>query len=100
MSTGRIIALTLFAAFSGLIIIGVIRFRSVALLLYAAMFLHFANDYRKLKGRNEKSVAFQKEVEARGKDMPWATSNKDFAKILVMGMCASVLLMVFTILRK
>lgn len=100
MSSSRIIALTLFAAFFGLFFVGVLRFRNLALILYAAMFIKFAYDYRKLKGRDEKSVAYQKEVEARGKEMPWAISNKDFAKILIMGMCAGVFLMVFTILAK
>jgi len=100
MSPARIIALTLFAAFSGLFFVGVVRFRGVALFFYAAMFIYFANDYRKMKGRDEKSVAFQKEVEARGKDMPWTTSKNDFALISIMGMCASLFLALLTLLKK
>jgi hypothetical protein len=46
---GRITALTLFAAFFGLFFVGAIRFRSVALLFYSVMFIHFAIDYRKIK---------------------------------------------------
>jgi len=100
MSSGRIIALTLFAAFSGLFFVGVIRFRSVALLFYAAMFIHFANDYRKMKSRDEKSVAFQREVEARGKDMSGTASKNDFALISIVGMCASLFLALLILLRK
>jgi len=100
MSTGRIITLTLFAAFFGLFFVGVVRFRSVALLFYAAMFVHLAINYRKIKGVDEKSVAFQREVEARNKQMPWTCSNKDYAKILMAGMCCSLLLAIIALLGK
>jgi hypothetical protein len=100
MSSWRIIALTIFAAFSGLFFVGVLRFRSLALLFYATMFIYFAIDYRKMKSRDEKSVAFQKEVEARNKEMPWTASNKDFALISIMGMCASLFLALVTLLKK
>jgi len=99
MTSGRIITLTIFAALAGLFFVGVLRFRSQALLLYAAIFISFAINYRKMKGRDEKSVAFQKEAEARGKELPWASSNKDFTLVLMMGMCACLLLALLTILK-
>ena len=98
MTLLRLTAFTLFAAFSGLVIVGVLRLQSVALLFYCAGLVYFALDYRKLKGSGEKAVAYQSEIEARTKDLPFGCSKKDYAKILVMGMCACLLLILITAL--
>jgi hypothetical protein len=68
----------------------------LALLFYAGVFIYLAIDYRKLRGTDAKSVAYQNEVEARIKEMPFAGTKKDHAKILVMGMCACLFLFLIT----
>ena len=99
MTSLRIISLTLFAAFSGLFFVGIIRFQSLALLFFGATSLHFALDYRKLKGSDEKSTAFQNEIATRTKDIPLCSAKDDYAKILAMGMIASLLMIVVTALN-
>ena len=96
MSPFRIVALTLFAAFCGLFFVGFMRFRTVALVAYGVFFIDFALTYRRLKSRDEKSVAFQRSVEAKNKELPFACSNRDFATIQIIGMVAAALLFLAT----
>ncbi|MBW7895047.1 MAG: hypothetical protein H3C27_08020 [Opitutaceae bacterium] len=97
MSPFRIVALTLFAAFFGLFFVGFLRFRSIELLIYAAIFIDCAITLRKMKGHDEKSLAFQRNIEAKIKEMPWACSNQDFVKLLIMGMGAVTFLFLITL---
>jgi hypothetical protein len=99
MTPARMIGLTLYAAFSGLIVVGMIRFQSFSLLVYGGTLIYFVANYRRLKGTDEKSVAFQNEMAERTKDMPFGFPKKDFGKIEIMGICACLFLIAITVLN-
>jgi len=99
MTPIRIIGLTLYASFSGLIIVGMIRFQSFSLLVYGVMLIYFVANYRRLKGTDERSVAFQDEVAERTKGMPFGFPKKDYGKIEIMGICACLFLIAITVIN-
>ena len=89
-----------FALFFGLFFVGFLASRIIALFVYVVMFVDFASTLRRLKGHDEKSLAFQKGVEAKNKELPFSCSNKDYAKVQIMGMCAAFFLILITLFRR
>jgi hypothetical protein len=76
-----------------------IRFQSFSLLVYGVMLIYFVANYRRLKGTDERSVAFQDEVAERTKGMPFGFPKKDYGKIEIMGICACLFLIAITVIN-
>src|SRR4051812_22022672 len=99
MTTVRMIWMTLFAAFSGLLVLAYTRYKSVALLLYILGLVSFANSYRKLNSKTAAIPGDPDHLEDRLKEMPDSPSRKDHSRVLVIGMCACLLLILVTIIN-
>jgi hypothetical protein len=65
-------------------------------IIYLLTFGYFASKYRKLKGTDPESLAFQSKIEDRLKKSPILGSKKDFQKMMIIGMAACVWLLVIT----
>lgn len=68
----------------------------VSVIIYLLTFGYCASQYRRLKGTDPESLAFQNMIEERLKKFPILGSKKDFLKMMIMGMVACVFLLVIT----